>query len=176
LVSLARVAWGDVDPRLDYAANSLTFAAGQVVTELQKIHCLTDTLLDAQTLQDGAEHFQEEVELGPVDLPTDFATINEVYNEVRSELTASNELKQNADVRNAWFDTEEAFINLRLAWAHYLNPGQGNGQGGGDDGHDHGGDNGHDHGGDNGHDHGGDNGHDHGGGNGHDHGGDNGHG
>jgi hypothetical protein len=125
LVAAVTLAWpvagkADVDVHLDYVANTFVLATQQLVKELtEHMGATAHVTQDAQTLSAGADHFKEEVELGPQDLDQDFNVISQVYNDTSSDIEESLESQNLTDVREAWFDAQESWINLRQAWLEH---------------------------------------------------------
>jgi hypothetical protein len=97
-------------------AHDLSIATGQL-SEILSAHGPDDHVYeDALTLYDAAEHFEEEVLLGPEDLDVDFAAIEHTFNEMRAEFRNAPCIQQNPAARSAWFQISEANLRLRIAW------------------------------------------------------------
>jgi hypothetical protein len=112
---------------LDVVARDLTSSAQNLTYVVRLVGANGDAYQDAITLSQAAEHFQEEVELGPEDLDVDFNAIEQTFNELGTHFKGCHEYGVYEQVRTAWFRVEEANVRLRQAYV-----------GGGDDGN-HGG-------------------------------------
>jgi hypothetical protein len=101
---------------LAYAAHDLT-SASELLTQILGARAPADHVVeDAMTLYDAAEHFEEEVILGPEDLDVDFAAIEATFNEMREEFRRAPCIQQDAAARSAWFQVSEANLRLRVTW------------------------------------------------------------
>ena len=103
--------------RLAYAAHDLAYASQEFTKTVRQAMPGSPLANDAETLFDSAEHFQEEVDLGPQDLDVDFDTIESVFDQVRAEFQAAPGVQAIQPVVTGWFETEEANVRLRQAWS-----------------------------------------------------------
>jgi hypothetical protein len=101
---------------LDEVARDLTASAQNLEYILQYTAPGSEAYNDAETLYLAAEHFQEEVELGPEDLDVDFNAIEQTLDDLRGHFTSCSEYTRFPQVRSAWFRVEESNIRLRQTW------------------------------------------------------------
>lgn len=107
---------GGPESPLAYAAHDLTYASQQLSQILSARGPTDHVFQDAVTLYDAAEHFEEEVALGPEDLDVDFAAIEATFEEMRGELRSAPCIQHNPQARSAWFQISEANLRLRITW------------------------------------------------------------
>jgi hypothetical protein len=102
------------------AAHDLTYAARQLSLILSSRGPTDLVYQDAVTLYDAADHFEEEVLLGPEDLDVDFAAIEATFDDMRDEIRNAPCVQHDATARSAWFQIAEANLRLRISWFAHL--------------------------------------------------------
>jgi hypothetical protein len=102
------------------AAHDLTYASEQLSQILSSRGPGDQVYQDAVTLYDAADHFEEEVLLGPEDLDVDFAAIEATFDDMRGEIRNAPCVQHDPAARSAWFQIAEANLRLRIAWFAHL--------------------------------------------------------
>jgi hypothetical protein len=109
-------AHGDPGESLADAAHDLTYATDQLAQILSSQGRADLVYQDAITLYDAADHFEEEVLLGPEDLDVDFAAIEATFDEMRGEIRNAPCVQHDPAAHSAWFQVAEANLRLRVTW------------------------------------------------------------
>ena len=115
---LAHAAPGGTGSYVDFAARNLTSSAQNLVYILQTNQAPAYVTADAQTLVDAAEHFQEEVELGPEDLDQDYVLIEQTFTTLQGRFAGYvQQLPYLPQLASAWSQVAGANTQLTQAWS-----------------------------------------------------------